>query len=263
MKPGEFYMLLVGSLILNPILCWADTPALSDEWGGLYVGGNIGWAGSRHSAQTTTQFDPSKYYNVPSDQNDIQEVGDQDLDSNDLTGGGQIGYNWQFRWCVFGIETDFNSLSTDIFTSRSKPYTAAPTGTLTITSTAQTNWLWTVRPRLGFAIDRWLFYGSGGLTLANLEADFSVSDDYSVALGNVAEHQNISETKAGWTVGGGVEVRLDKNWSIRSEYLYADLGTLSGDTHDMYTTGGYSPNTIHHEADFTVHLVRVSLNYKF
>ena len=31
-------------------------------------------------------------------------------------------------------------------------------------------------------------------------------------------------TKAGWTVGGGIEGRLAGNWTAKLEYLYLDLG---------------------------------------
>jgi len=223
----------------------------------------MGWAGAALHTQTTTAFDTAKYFNVQSDQDDVQELGNQHLTSDILTGGGQIGYNWQSGLCILGIETDFNFLSTDSSASRSKRYVSAPTATLTLGSTTQTNWLWTLRSRVGYVKDRWLFYGTGGLTLADLEADFTLSDDYAAVLGNASEHQRISETKAGWTVGGGIEVCLDKNWSIRTEYLYADLGTLKGDADDLFTTGGYQPNTLHHEAEFVMHLVRVGLNYKF
>lgn len=254
---------LAGLLLLGSSVCWADTSA-STDWRGLYVGANAGWVGASPHTQTKTEFNTAKYFNVPSDEDDVRELGNQRLTSDHFTGGGQIGYNWQSGLWILGLETDFNAFNTDSSTERSKKYVSVPTSTLTMGSTTQTDWLWTLRPRLGYATkDGWLFYGTGGLTVADLAANFTLSDDNAGSLGNAREHQHLSKTKMGWTVGGGIEVALDKNWSVRSEYLFADLGTLEGSADDLFTTGGYQPNTLHREAEFEMHLVRFSLNYRF
>jgi outer membrane immunogenic protein len=39
-----------------------------------------------------------------------------------------------------------------------------------------------------------------------------------------------SEWQVGWVVGGGIEFALDDAWSINAEYLYADFGTVDGDS---------------------------------
>ncbi len=252
--------MFAGFLLFSPVLCWADASETAREWSGLYLGANAGWAGAVVESQTTTRVNSAGYFNVQSDEDDVNEVGDYDVTSDNFTGGGQIGYNWQTGLCVFGVETDFDVLNMDSTKSRSKAYVSQPAGQLTISTTAKTDWLWTLRSRVGYAKDRWLFYGTGGMTLANLEADFNVSDNFASA----SEHQNISKIKAGWIVGGGIERSIDKNWSIRTEYLYADLGTLKGDTNDLTETiGGLAPTTLHHEAEFVMHLVRLSLNYTF
>jgi outer membrane immunogenic protein len=54
-------------------------------------------------------------------------------------------------------------------------------------------------------------------------------------------------TKAGWTVGGGIEGRLAGNWTARLEYLYLDLGTVATAFNSRVTDN----------------IVRAGLNYKF
>ena len=40
------------------------------------------------------------------------------------------------------------------------------------------------------------------------------------------------DTLVGWTIGGGIEAALTRNWLLRGEYRYADYGTQS------YTVAG-------------------------
>ena len=38
---------------------------------------------------------------------------------------------------------------------------------------------------------------------------------------------DFTETKTGWTAGGGVEYALTNHWTVRAEYLHYDLGDAS------------------------------------
>ena len=57
--------------------------------------------------------------------------------------GGQIGYNWQFRRAVVGLETDFNYLGLNQSTS----LFAVARGAVPITFHDSVHWLGTVRDR--------------------------------------------------------------------------------------------------------------------
>src|SRR5580765_1137796 len=39
---------------------------------------------------------------------------------------------------------------------------------------------------------------------------------------------SITQTRVGWTAGGGVEWKFDPRWSVKAEYLYVDLGSTTG-----------------------------------
>ncbi len=74
---------------------------------------------------------------------------------------------------------------------------------------------------------------------------------------------SFSETKTGWTIGGGVEQPFTllgllpaSNWTIKTEYLYVDLGS----TTNTYTLAGL-PHTFTTEA--ASHIFRSGLNYHF
>ena len=38
---------------------------------------------------------------------------------------------------------------------------------------------------------------------------------------------SITQTRVGWTAGGGVEWKFDPRWSVKAEYLYVDLGSTT------------------------------------
>jgi outer membrane immunogenic protein len=71
----------------------------------------------------------------------------------------------------------------------------------------------------------------------------------------------VSETKVGWAAGGGLEYALSRNWSVKGEYLYIDLGKVSS-TADSDTAPGFGL-TVNSASRATLHTVRAGLNYKF
>jgi outer membrane immunogenic protein len=95
-----------------------------------------------------------------------------------------------------------------------------PTAFFTTSTSVSTDWLVTLRPRLGWTANNWLFYVTGGMAVGrenlsqtiNVLAPFVLTDTFST-------------TQVGWTAGGGIEAKLNPNVSIKLEYLYLDLGT--------------------------------------
>ena len=68
----------------------------------------------------------------------------------------------------------------------------------------------------------------------------------------------------GWTIGAGVETPVWDHWSVKAEYLYVDLGTVTNsfsaplDPSQVQTTiSTTSVSTIHD------HIVRFGVNYHF
>ncbi|CAN5181927.1 porin family protein [soil metagenome] len=111
---------------------------------------------------------------------------------NGWLGGAYLGYNFQVdpNWVV-GIEGDFT------FTGKSS-------------STFSNPWNSTVRGRLGYAFDRFLFYGTGGVAFGDLKN--------TVPTGGEA-------VKVGWTAGLGAEAVLAGNVTGRLEWRHTELGS--------------------------------------
>ncbi len=145
--------------------------------------------------------------------------------------GGTLGYNWQVGQAVWGLETDLDW---------SNIRGSAPCG---VTSCETRNsWLGTVRGRLGYAADRWMPYITGGLAYGDIRA-------------SVPGFAGANTTKAGWTLGGGLEFALAGNWTAKAEYLYVDLGKFDCGT----ACGAPAPDNVR----FNSHIVRAGLNYRF
>ncbi len=139
--------------------------------------------------------------------------------------GGTIGYNWQMGNIVFGLEGDLDW--SNIRGSAPCAGTSCET---------RNSWLATTRGRLGYAFDRFLPYVTGGASFGDIKTD-------------VAGIGSASATKAGWTVGGGIEAAIAGPWTAKVEYLYVDLGR-----------GG---SVLGSDARFNANIVRAGLNYRF
>jgi outer membrane immunogenic protein len=174
-----------------------------------------------------------------------------------VIGGAQVGINSQFGRWVLGVEADFQG--TDI--SDSESVSTAVSGFFPfVTKGSQTlDWLGTARARAGYAvIDPLLLYVTGGLAYGHVEISTS---SVNPGCTGICTAGSKSATNAGWTIGAGVEYALMGHWSVKGEYLYYDLGSLSRSLGD---TNGRFPTTFQtYSADFKGSIVRVGVNYRF
>ena len=141
--------------------------------------------------------------------------------------GATVGYNWQTGPLVFGLEGDIDW---------SGMKGSSVCGGAFSCST-HNDYLSTIRGRVGYAMDRWMPYITGGAAIGNVKT-------------SIAGLGDTNNTKAGWTVGGGIEASIAGPWTAKVEYLYVDLG--SADT----AVAGTS-------AKFTSDIIRGGINYKF
>ena len=216
--------LLAGSAIVAaaPVLA-ADLPepvpvapvaepyveATAFDWTGAYIGGAVGYGFADYSATST-----------------LNGSGSSDVD--DFTAGLFAGYNYAFtpQWVV-GAEVD-------VYFAPEQDFALGGT-----TYNADSQFLSTLRGRVGYAFGNFMVYGTGGLALGMAEVTSSAggSDD---------------ATHLGYTVGAGLEAALTQNITARVEYNYLDLGS------ETYDLGADSL-----EADLDAHMVKVGVAYKF
>jgi outer membrane immunogenic protein len=184
------------------------------NWTGFYVGIN-GGGGFGHSGINNT-------------------FGSTGLDVSGGLVGGTLGYNYQAsNNFLFGIEGDGGWSGIEGSISGA----ACPTGSCNVS----TNWLATVRGRVGYAYDRFLPYVTGGVAFGDVNL-------------TPAGLTGTTDTRTGWTVGGGIEAAISGPWTAKLEYLYVDLGDASCSAANC----GVATTT-----SFNSNIVRVGINYRF
>jgi outer membrane immunogenic protein len=218
------------------------------SWAGWYAGVNLGY-GFGDPAITDNSFALPNIVNAPFLNNATPSA-------NGIIGGGQIGYNWVTapNWLV-GLEADFQGSGQKGSVSF-KSFTVLPA---VDTVGVKLDWFGTVRARVGYIVNNSnLWYVTGGYAYGRTELSFA--DNNGLVPGVIASGV-ADKTMSGWTLGGGVESRLFGNWTAKLEYLYIDLGTISG-TASASIPGLLIANTFA-SAHIRDNIVRAGLNYKF
>jgi outer membrane immunogenic protein len=246
----------LGSPAPAPVYTKAPIVEPAYNWTGLYLGGNAGRA--RESASGISDFiDTGVPPSVNPQSNSFSSVG--------FVGGGQIGYNWQVapNW-VLGAEGDWDWLRTNYKLCRQTDDEVcfdAGRGFESISS--QTKWLATARARAGVTVDKFMFYGTGGAAWGSIQSTESLNclvGGCGTSSGKLASSSSITQTKAGWAAGLGVEGMLARNWSIKAEWLHVDLGHLSN---TLTTVGNANSGTQSAvwSRDERFDMLRVGVNY--
>ena len=184
-------------------------------WAGIYMGINFGAGFPSHvgerlqagSGFTTTAFDlypPSR-------------------ERSGVTFGVQAGYSWQFGSWVIGVGADFNALEgrggpTGIFPA---PPAYWPLGvhsyTLSYAPTAQ--YFASFRTRVGFAVDRTLFYLTGGVASGGARSPATLVLNGG-STGNIFTAEMSQSSRMKYVLGAGLEYAFADTWSARLEYFF-------------------------------------------
>jgi len=273
----------IAALIASPAFAAdmavkAPPPALVPvyNWTGWYVGLNAGdgWQNTIDNSVTSNFFVLAGFGLYPA----LNAAIPQQFNTNPsgFNGGGQIGYNYQLvqNW-VAGLEADFQDANIKGTASAAGAAvdTAGSLITVAGTGSQKIDRFGTLRGRLGWLpVDSLLVYGTAGLAYGHVQTDVSFSGSRMGGAGtpmngSIAASQ--SETRTGWTLGGGMEWMFASSWTVKAEYLYYDLGTetlnqalmLTGFAPGIGTTGiGANIQSVAH---YRGNIVRAGVNYKF
>ncbi|HET9164537.1 MAG TPA: outer membrane beta-barrel protein [Candidatus Angelobacter sp.] len=235
--------------------------AADEDFKGFYVGVNAGGAFGRPRVDTSPIFSPTGYFAATSTPA-ITKASNQTIDMNGFTAGGTAGYNFQFESVVVGLEADYGSMDLSGSTTVTQTYPCCAPTSFTVTQTAKTSWVFTVRPRVGVVFGRFLLYGTAGAAITNVKYTGLFTDTFATAHESAA----IDETRPGWAAGGGGEYHHGRHLSIKGEYLWTDFGVASIPTSNLtaFTPPiAFPSNVFTHTVNMRAPIVRAGLNFRF
>ena len=237
-------------LLVSPSCVWAADLAMKAppvpppvwSWTGFYIGGHAG-AGWGTTETTLTSLTGAGVGPL---------VGGIALTQNDrsgFVGGGQVGYNYQAGWAVFGVQGDIAALSIDGTTSCLG---------LGASCTAKSDWLATVTGRIGGVLaDHTLVYVKGGAAWLNTSHSFAIPP----VLGPAAFSVSSDSTSFGWLLGMGAEYAFTPNWSAFIEYDYIDFDKANIALDFTPLVG--VPAIANIDVKNKLSIAKIGLNYKF
>ncbi|TAL65187.1 MAG: porin family protein [Legionella sp.] len=260
-KPYYLSMAILGSCLLPAVNCYAGSMGPSTPvWDGPYLGGYIGgaWANSDITTNSGPAIPGVTYFVADVNVNSVNQSGSGTVKSRVFIGGVQAGNNWTANSLLYGVALDFGSFSFNKnIAANNVPFPTVPTFTYSTITSANTDWLFTARARLGYLVDssRFLLYGTGGVALTDLQVENSYSDL------NITRTSNKKTNKVGWTAGAGAELFVTQNLTLNAEYLFVDFNKVA--TSFTLSPIGLGVSTVNTSANLTANLFRVGLNYKF
>jgi outer membrane immunogenic protein len=233
------------------------------SWTGFYIGINGGYsAGTDDFTQAeviTPGPGPAGMVTVSSLPNTIAPKGG--------FFGAQVGFNWQTGPVVWGFEADYQGASQTSTTTCGgicgTTTMGGITGGLNTSVYQKVKWFSTARARVGYANDGAMIYVTGGGAWMGIDSTEAINLAVTPGGPFAASAASFSDTKSGYSVGAGVEMRLWAGWTAKVEYLHLDVGGL---THSFFPgptfvfPGGSLTTTTGRIRD---DIFRVGVNYKF
>ncbi|HUI20725.1 MAG TPA: outer membrane beta-barrel protein [Methylocella sp.] len=236
-------------------------PPPAFTWTGLYVGGQIGYAWGNDNIYYVA-YDPSSglgynpsIFGSPSG----------------VIGGAHVAFNYQIDkpggGFVIGVEgsVDGTSLSNTL----AAPFVGL--GGTSVSASTNADIQGSIRGRFGIAWDRLLIYATGGVAFAGFNTSYSVVGNTSglAAINGGAPFfgsNSFSNTRVGWTAGGGIDYAVTPNWIVFAEYRYTDFGTVGNTllaSTAFATVPGLAGGVLYSNRTLNQSQVQLGFSYKF
>ena len=186
-----------------PVKVMAPPPPVVYDWSGAYVGFNIGG----------TWYDVERTYPNPN-------LLDYNIKSSDEDGiyGFHAGAQGQWGQWVLGIEAGYAAGFKEM-----RSIEVIPPAANDISAYNKITNLFTIGPRLGFAWDRWMIYGTGGYAIATIKGQY-IRTSTGLQISPTFHGQTWND---GWFAGGGFEYMVHKGALVDvvlgAEYQHFDV----------------------------------------
>jgi outer membrane immunogenic protein len=253
---------------------------VANGWSGWYAGLNAGYIDTSRNVGTGADVIANSDTPVTAPNMATGATSRLSTGNGGFIGGAQVGYNLVITpTFLTGFEADIQgsslrgnaSTSTVVLTDTvGGPNTGAFLTNIAVSRSI--DYIGTVRARVGATVTpSLLLYVTGGLAYGSVKSSTTITQGGDAAA-NVPVNTtsgSFSDTRAGYTVGGGGEWMLQSKWSIKAEYLYYDLGSANYGTGRMFSdegpTGlpafGVAGIATSTRAHFNGSIARIGVNY--
>jgi len=241
------------------------------NWTGVYVGGFVGGAsGANGTNQVTRSVTDSSAGAFPF----FSTSNSSNYSTNgSFMGGGTVGYNWQIPNTTYliGLEGEYGYLGMSGSSQSQATATDLSSSTQNKTTIGSNYGYGLVGGRIGYALDRSLFYIKSGAVFTQVKTTQSTAtntsgvydDDFSTPTANSGG------TTTGYAIGGGVEYAPswynNKNMTFKVEYLY--FGIPTSYNANAVATETINPTTIapqsYQNSTGGISTAKIGINYKF
>jgi outer membrane immunogenic protein len=248
-----------GAVFLGGSSALADEPYVY-SWAGSYIGVDLGAAFGGGASN----------FNVPpqlssSTKSALQA---QSGTNNAFVGGAHVGYNFQKEHLVFGLETEIDYVGKirkqQSYAFSSQGNGGPPVGSYNVTPAENTtNYIGTLRARVGYAWQKYLVYAGGGYAYGGVNNGgtgtvvFTAPDGTKTSQTGSGDNQG---SHSGYVLSAGVEYALSKNVSTRLDYSYLNFGNNTQTIKAPATGASYSFTS---SAQEHFSLLRIGINYVF
>jgi opacity protein-like surface antigen len=227
-----------------PVFAVAQAPF---NWTGFSIGGSIG-ALSDHSEQRLSV-------------GNIAVAGRPNAAG--IMAGGQVGFDYQLGSVVVGVAGDLHWSNAEGGRSCSSRLIVVDR---LYNCESSVDPIGMATGRVGYALDRTLFYVKGGAAFAETSERFRpVTGSAALrqlppvfAAGPLLTFTTREDWSAGWTLGAGVEFALNANWSAKAEYMHYELEQETRRFTNRRAAAPFAGSS-QHSGD----LVKVGVNYRF
>lgn len=249
---STYKLLLLSALFLPFCVVQAGT---CEEWEGLYAGFSLGY--NKTEADLDSEVQNTTYFTSPQDAPQMNPLLSEDIDEDNLSGSILLGINKQNKRLVYGLEMDLTFSNYEEKNDTGNIfYLSQPAHTFRIENELESNWLMSIRPRIGYATKKSLFFLSAGPVLTHIDYTFKFEETFN----NDRDDFSEKDWEWGWSGSVGYEHILNNNWRLKVEYLYYRFNDIVDAKSQLATNTG---DGFIHDMDLEINSFRIGFVKKF
>jgi len=247
---------IICAAIAGGILLPGIASAAEENWSGFY--GGLALGGTYGQSNPDTAGELGGYFT--DDDPEVQKPSLQKtISGSALTGSVLAGYEHTRGQMVYGIETDISVMDYSE-TSAAGPitYNSDPTVDFNVRTTVETNFAFSIRPKIGYAVGNWMFHAAAGPSIGYFDYDFRYSDTNAGGANNDFSKSTLA---LGISSGLGSSYKLDNGWVLRGDYVMNYYPKVI-DERQSFVRNGFR-GSFDHQVDFQSHNLRFALIKRF